>query len=1859
MESEDIPIQNIYKIHLLDSNGKVKQIVVFCDGKKDLSNIKELFTPLEIAFYESEKVEILFSKQVLHLDDSIRIIKTKIVNELNATRNQIVAYEELYIFYFTPEKIDMEKVFQNALDKGLSPSSLSQGLSQDAFFQYVLNMNFDKYKVEDLDKNKEYYEYEDWIKLQGETKKNILSKPLGLKFQEEYDYLFSANPYQMKGSLFQISPKNRILGYDNNLLLNYGDIDFQNLYICQAEDVFEYAFKNGLDQEYICQLYYPILYNLGISSGEGLIESRPALEKDSKKRIAQPILKFYDSIKMFHEIYWGRKSALPYLKQGISKYSVKLNLGHGFPLEILFKNINATADMPFIKYNPGSRRENMYRLYSEYISQNGKKIPVLSEPVIMRLMKDHGKSNQVAIYIKTVFQDIARDVFICFDIHGKLNIYGESSSTPILPENFQQFIIETANPVIQKVNNVLQTSGYALKMIDSLYNGAVESSNYKYALVLPVDKKIDLKKQNGAISNVFDVFSSDVYSSQGASLIFKRVENFIEMDAQSTLITEIYKQTNNSFDVIQALINQYRLTQEEAELRLAKYSSEHQHVSGKIIESPGFRVSFKMEPFKNNLIVEVSEILSVEYIPVVHMYIDTILRISQNPSSTTVSAAKMKTFCEKQNKSAETEYKPSIENVISTVEAETKNNLYEIQPLQFGETEQTFDADDDDDGLYFDDDYAYEEEDGGEQEGPPPGIIEGEEESTQLGGEGTPENEDVEDIEKRLIGMSIKKPNPFLKDKTDRDPALFLTKAQGKYKLYSRACPSSDRRQPIILTEAEKKRIDETSPGSYENAIKYGSDPKNPYWYICPRYWCLKTNTSISEEDVKAGKCGGIIPQEADVVPKGAYVYEFANTQEHFDKNGKYINHHPGFLPKSKHPDGLCIPCCFGKQWNSEQLKKMRNQCIQNDVEEAVNDKKSFADKAASYIISATSFPLPQHRWGFLPIQMQLFLGTDSSKLVLKHNSALLQPGTTSLLRYGVEDSENKSFIASFAHFYAYKHKLKAVPTIKEMCDILAKSITLDMFLKYHNGNLYSTFRPKTYNADDLDLDKYIKDDPSKSEFVKTLDLKDDSQLELLQDTIASYENFLDYLTNESSEIDHTYLWDFVVEANISLMRDGFNLVIMEIPNDDVTNNIQIVCPTNSYSPNIYTVKKETIILIKQSNYYEPVHQYEQTTGGEVIIKKAFLENKSIENVRYMLKLINESTKKYCTALPSRPRIYNFKHNIQALESVRILKLNKYVIRGQVMNYNRKIIGLLVLKSEDQNPVFVPCFPSGLIEGIPLVTMDDPSIYLDYELTKNRLINIHQETDGKIPCLPKMKILEDKLIVGILTETNQFVQIDPPIQNIEDDLEEVKQYDYPIKNRAGIDKVLATNPREDADRTAAISKISLESQFYSIFRNVIRLSINDYKNYKSRKQIMDILDDISIFYKDKLKRVNVILREITKDKVGFQAFDQATIETFGEISNCFQDSDGKCVSDPSKQYCLTTDDGICKTLFPKTNLLSKNDNELGYFIRLVDELIRYRRIRLFLLHPKTVLNITNNEYKILQTELFLLESLLNHDYFRDLVPFNSNKHVTNIHYDAAKPAITQKYSDAVFIKDQELLMNTRSDTGSLDEYILDCIEETKASVIGNNKSGSWRLVFPPNTKEIVFGNSIVCSYIPMIYVLQKHLKAPITIENIKKSLWNGYSQLTELYYDKIVSILRKQGKRELMDLVRRSGKTLEHVILSDAYYITDMDWWILSRISQMPLFLFSSTTLKYLETGLDWLVLYKGAMSAKYYFVRSPVDVGLNKPPAYHVVDGQFSLSELKNDIFINAERGSAEYKDNFQTIDAFLSKYHFIQRGK
>jgi hypothetical protein len=107
-----------------------------------------------------------------------------------------------------------------------------------------------------------------------------------------------------------------------------------------------------------------------------------------------------------------------------------------------------------------------------------------------------------------------------------------------------------------------------------------------------------------------------------------------------------------------------------------------------------------------------------------------------------------------------------------------------------------------------------------------------------------------------------------------------------------------------------------------------------------------------------------------------------------------------------------------------------------------------------------------------------------------------------------------------------------------------------------------------------------------------------------------------------------------------------------------------------------------------------------------------------------------------------------------------------------------------------------------------------------------------------------------------------------------------------------------------------------------------------------------------------------------------------------------------------KSYCLMEKNKIC---IPKLHLISGVDNEILYFSRAADELVRYKRIQLFLLEPKRYLNITNVELSILDNEILILSSVLNDSYFDNLELYNNNKYVKNITYENAEISKTNPF----------------------------------------------------------------------------------------------------------------------------------------------------------------------------------------------------------------------------------------------------------
>jgi len=1911
-----VPPINVYKIHIFNPSGKVERIHLFCSQTYTSDEVSQLFSVSELAHIKTEAIEVVFSPFIIHADDSIRTIKLKIVQECNRYNNETAfGLEELYLFSESVKPLSMDTIYQKATQNETVP------FTKELFFQYALHLNLDPFSAFETNAQgeridlleKEVFDFDDWNAL-APTEKHQIYTPIGMKFQDEYDFTFSANPYQThiwkEHTRYQMDPKNPLLVFENTLLLNY--TASTNLYVCFARNVLTYANTHEIDDDYMCLLYFPFLKMQNITTLDLLNEQVEILAQETEQQINKVFQKKNEIIDTFYLVHWNRKTDLAYKVQGIRQYQIKMKssmYNQVLPLDIVFKNVHATAETPFVKYNPGLRRENMYRLYSTQISANGKKIPVLDESKVMRLSGKMARRNQLSIYIQG-----EHDVFLNMDSQSNIEIMGECP-TPMTPNELEVFLKKTVSPILEKLNDSLYSTGYVLQTYQGLRGPHILQSRYSYEIVMTIDKKIELNDQKGYLTSVVNIVSSNILKE--AVLRYKRVENFKVMDSQSAVITDVYDRTGNYREVIQALITNFQMTEEEALLRYSQFRSEHQVLNEKIVENPGFGIRMKMVPLKNDVLIVVDDILSLEYVDVLPIYLDTFLRMTQDPTTTDIPKDRLRKF-RQILKTVEPEEEPVVDNVVGAIEIrETAAKSDAVEKSKIVPQFVLDEPEDQQEQLEFDDDYDYNYEDEGEQD--EYGMEEENDDepiALEYGGESNKSEEDVlpksEKYVADLDGMSIKNPTPFFRKMQNLEPTLFLDTTESvrgeKFDLYSTSCPSTDKRQPIILTEEEKRIIDETNPGSYSHALKYGSDPKKPYYYICPRYWCLKTNTSISKKDAEEGKkCGKIIPRGSNTIPKGHYVYEFAHPKKHFT-NGVYIDHTPGFLETEKHPKGMSVPCCYKKEWDSEFQRLRRIASGQygftGNEEGVVVEKENTGDQplaktAITYIIGPVSYPLPPQRWGFLPMSIQLFLGTDNSLALEKGETAKIRNNTPCVLRYGVERSDQQSFLACMAYFYAFKQNLDKVPSVAEMRNILADAITLDHFIRYQNGNLPSIFRPKVIDESTINVEDYAD-----TQFYQSIDIQNDSQVDYLETTIAAYQHFLAFLKDETSIINHSYLWDAVCDRNPELMNDGFNLVILKMVDQDITEKVQMVCPSNSYTAIKHDKSKMTMVLLLQDVYYEPIHIYEQydaivksksgeiaylfKTGDtlqkdrvvdpqkkvvytfgkgdvkkiEVVPKRGFTEDDSIPMVKHMLELIQLTRQKYCAPLPSMPRVYEFKQNIPIQKLLDLLESMHYTVEAQVVNYRNKAIGVQVIKQPGQKALFVPCFPSSIVDEMPSLFMDEESLWLDYRTTRDRLLNLSLDSQGKIPCRPIIKIVENDLVVGFLTETNQFVQVNPPEPNLDEDEIKVINHSNFGKDETSEhpDKELALNRSADQERNQTVRKIKLETQFYNVFRTLIRQRLNEYEHRQIRKNILRQIDDVAIDYYGKLEYIEQQLVNLTKGAVAFHEFDVEKWEDFDEIVNCKQDkTTGKCREEPletmgeNKKFCLSTEDG-CVTIFPKTHLLSGNDNEQVYFGRMADELLRYKRIRLFMFQPKQYLNLTSSQFRIHDNELFLLESVLNREYFRDLVPYNVNSYIQNIEYDNASPSITQTYKDELSLAEQEALLQKKEKRG-LANYIQNCISETRPRVIGNEKKGSWKLYFPNTVSEMVFEKSVQCSFIPMIYILQDLQKVEYGVNDVKRMLWNGYRTFWEKYPEKIVAILRYQGKRELMDQVATG---FEEVLFSDSYYITDLDWWVLANSEKLPIVLFSSTSMKFLANTINWIRLgSSNGSDEKYYFVRSPVGVKPNLPSSYHVLNPALPFNELRGDMFVRAERGDEKFKENMQTLDEYMRGYTLLKK--
>jgi hypothetical protein len=1845
---------NIYKLFKYNSIGKISDVYIFSGGVNEYLNpesgesedlFNRIFSKTQIEYIKIEKVNIHYSSLLIHSDDSIQTVKKKFIMEYGI---QSVSYDEIYMFSKIYKTIQIDDIVNY------------QEIQPKEFVQFLENFNVPLETINLIEK-KDVYTISDIIKLNIiNSQKTIIDTCLGQRFIDEPEYLFSGNPFKLTCA----SPV-ELVSFENQLLINYKNFVNNEIYICLADDVFTYfSDSNSITPGYLSTTYYPFLYNSGIIDKKTLLISKSSLTVQGESFISEYNKQNYSVIDTFRKIYHQRKSELPYLSKGICAISlfIKRRENVQISLENLFKLIHVSGDTPLILYNPGFKKDSIIRLYCKKVSTNGKKIPVLTETTIHKTVKEINKSNRMVSYcVSSGFP-----VYVSIDSNSNIFINGVSPKE-LSVEEWDDILNSIVNVFIDNVNKILNYTGYSIPHINGLHDETIHSADLQYSLSISIKKDLSLLSKFPCLTTIFDVENDELSSGK---MKYKRVENYKEMDELQTFIRVSINKLKTPHEIVELLTERFGIDRGNAIDTYTRYLDEHQQIMGKQIDNPGFNVETSIIPIEKTLVINVYNITNVKYVKELFIYLDSLVRVIRFPTTTHVSMELVDTICKKKISEIGDAEKFVKQNVISSIDVQLKPST-QLHPILYKDAnlvvdEEEEEEEEEDAGFIIDYDYEYDEEEE---------VVSEDDEDDEGGGSPRVVGGDNNDI--NLNNVRIKNPSYFFSRIKKREPQLILSKKDGKYDAYARSCPANLNKQPVILTDEEKRVIDETSPGSYNHALRYGTDKNNPFWYICPRYWCLKTNTSMTKEQVESGICGGIIPKNAKTVPNGKYVYEFTSSK-HIDSEGNYIEHTPGFLKEDSHPKYL-LPCCFSRSWDS-QTQKQRRDLYNSTIEDNVEEPEQSADTATAtatakrpgsnslYIISFDVYPLPKQRWGFLPTSAQKFLEINYSSIV--HNTHYIKSNSPCFLRFGVENTNTQSFISCISELYAYKWGLSVSPGIAEMKKILTESITLDGYIKYHNGSLVSIFRPSVVEIENVDLTQY-----SSTKFFATIDLADAVQLDFLENTVASFENFKNFLISEQTTIDHTYLWDIVTDNNPKLIKGGCNLVILNVPNDDITDNIEMVCPSNSYSSSKYNVSLETFILIKQEEFYEPIFMYEERKNV-VNYKKTFLYDSSPHTILRLLEIIEKTTDKYCSPVTlKKHKMYKFVKNINAGELIEKLDNNGYTVYKQVLNYQAKTIGFVVGKTNIitysgkkdliNNTIFLPCLPSAVSPFIETTYMDDPDIWRDYSTTLSMFKQINTESDEEILCGVKCKIVDDGIVVGVLTETNQFVQISPPIileETLNDGLEIILNSNY-----NDVDIATATTNAVDTQRETEIAKISMESSFYYSFRIMVRELLNRYDHIDLRNKILLMLVSPKQSYKAKLNTVKNIIKIMISQTVVFGEFDMSYINDIVRIKNSNLDLNSGI--NPDNKYCFlqfVPGKSSSQLIVPKLNLVSGLDNENMYILRVSDEIIRYNRIQLFMFNPTIYLNASKVYYSINDDEFLVLQPLMTGEYFKGLIEYNTSENIKNLVYETADPQNLniENYKAVVDLDEQRQMSSVEFTKIQLDGNA-ECVSDVR-KIIGNKQNSVWARIFPPNVSEIIFKPSPFCSFEIVIRILQQYTNIKVTIQIVKQYLCDVYNKYIPAYGDKIIKILNAQGKRDISKRLKASVTNIEAVVFSDDYYLTDLDLWMIFEGSKIPVIIFYSTKCKTMVLNTNWIFLNGGGMIDTIYtpihFIRSPVNITSNHPYSYHLISeplrfrelGEFS-AEVEKAIEERTSSG-AEWSLNIQSLDNFLQKINFIK---
>jgi hypothetical protein len=738
----------------------------------------------------------------------------------------------------------------------------------------------------------------------------------------------------------------------------------------------------------------------------------------------------------------------------------------------------------------------------------------------------------------------------------------------------------------------------------------------------------------------------------------------------------------------------------------------------------------------------------------------------------------------------------------------------------------------------------------------------------------------------------------------------FQDDKDAKSKNYAKLCNANHDRQPIVISYDPEKNYN-VNRESFTYSIRAGSNPEKQFWYICPKVWCPYCQLPIAYNDVfDVRKMRTSKDQTVCVTgtcPRGPHQVRIKTYNEGDDHLGGPV--YPGYLPSEKHPDGLCMPCCFVENQlkNPKSPKFLRmKRCMGEEIMNS-NIKKNL------YILGHDKVPLDPERYGLMAVDLNNYFGSqcETGFLPTKHKC---------YLRKGVKLYLNQSFLSTILDIIREEKEGEMGMTMEEFREFLAERMTPKMFQFLSNGNL-----PKLFGY------------PEKT----------------FEEALDSFQKYIRVNENITEE----YIWDYLSQPGI-LFPEGVNIFIFYSKG--------LLCPYNQDYSEIYNTTRKSVFIIKyrQKQIYEPIYYIENNKKQwyfdftNDMVKKTYdlLQRKCVPyyNVNwkklwndlqkmstnsYKLKLNEESIAEY---EPGNEEL-NLMETFVFLKQKNIITEKNISQIQQVVDTMNKVIAIVV---PPPYHIFLPVRPSQLIIELPIAKSTlEPICVLSYEKT----IDIYQKfIRMKLPYEIKSQASYNNNIIGIFLNTGRIILCTPlPITSKKINKKiPIIEINY---NPVELERAIEENRMDKDDRTKQIDKWYFEQETYQRIR--LELSKLLQKNKLKKEELMEIINDM---YQSKLiKRNNIYQWLNTELANNIIEIENDTVDLSGDGQNprkkqiafinpnfrrtTIECTIEECRDDPHFEYDERTKK--CYLRVMKRNLITDKLNLPIYYKMIVEELL--------------------------------------------------------------------------------------------------------------------------------------------------------------------------------------------------------------------------------------------------------------------------------------------------------------------------------